>query len=198
MSAGGTLFSSAGGSSGAKRPRTSGAFDDGESSGGGGQSGASVAGAKGAGKGKEKAKKSVMEVLMEQEQARKMAREEEEEKTESKKNAADGRKDYWLREGIVVKVMNKKVGGGKYYKKKARLRKVVERYVGEVKMLDSGDRLRVDQEDLETVSSGWKGDLFNIWSMSSRLRRRCLYCVMEKVASGLHSKKCFVLVCLFR
>lgn len=143
MSAGGALLSSSNGSSGAKRPRTSGAFGDGESS-------ASVAGARGTGKGKEKAKKSVMEALMEQEQARKTAREEEE--TASKKNAVDERKDYWLREGIVVKVVNKKVGGGKYYKKKARLRKVVERYVGEVKMLDSGDRLRVDQEDLETVS----------------------------------------------
>lgn len=143
MSAGGILLSAASDNSGAKRPRTSGTFGEGGSS-------ASVAGAKGTGKGKEKAKKSVMEALMEQEQARKMAREEEE--TASKTNAADGRKDYWLREGIVVKVMNKKVGGGKYYKKKARLRKVVERYVGEVKMLDSGDRLRVDQEDLETVS----------------------------------------------
>lgn len=105
---------------------------------------------------KGKGKRSVMEVLMEQEEARKATKrkeEIEEEKSNTAKDSDGGnRRDYWLLVGIVVKIMNKKVGGGKYYKKKARLRKVIERYVGEVKMLDSGDRLRVDQEDLETVS----------------------------------------------
>ncbi|CAM9202353.1 unnamed protein product [Ascophyllum nodosum] len=173
VSAGGTLVSSAGGGGGAKRPRLSGAFGEaGDSD--AGESGASAAEQKGKGKGK--GKKSVMEAMMEQERARKAAkaaeekneaREEEEEDGENKSGraagagsgAAEGRKDYWLREGIVVKVMNKKVGGGNYYKKKGRLRKVVERYVGEVKMLDSGDRLRVDQEDLETVIPAIGGEV---------------------------------------
>lgn len=106
---------------------------------------------------------------MEQERSKKAAKLREEKQAEEEKAraraATDGtaktkgsseRKDYWLVPGIVVKVMNKKVGGGKYYKKKARLRKVVERYTGEVKMLDSGDRLRVDQEDLETVRAGFE------------------------------------------
>jgi DNA/RNA-binding protein KIN17 len=31
------------------------------------------------------------------------------------------------------------------------VRKVIEGFVAEVKMLDGGDRLRVDQDDLETV-----------------------------------------------
>lgn len=114
---------------------------------------------------KGKGKQSAMEMLMEQEKAKKAAKLEEEEnaaaaeaenKAAAISNAGGGerRKDHWLRIGLVVKVMNKKVGGGKYYKKKARIRKVIERYVGEVKMLDSGDRLRVDQEDLETVRKG--------------------------------------------
>lgn len=137
---------------------------------------ASSSSSAGSGGGKGKGKRSVMEVLMEQERAKKAAKLEEEsaaaaaapeattqttgtvaaigenggrEGTGSARGSE--RKEYWLRPGIVVKVMNKKVGGGKYYKKKARIRKVVERYVGEVKMLESGDRLRVDQEDLETV-----------------------------------------------
>jgi len=40
------------------------------------------------------------------------------------------RKDYWLSRGLVVKVMNKKVGDGKYYKLKGRVDKVIERYTG--------------------------------------------------------------------
>ena len=159
-SAAGTLASAG---NGLKRPRISGAFG-----GGGGGGGEGAGGAGGGVKGKGKGKRSVMEILMDQERAKKAAKEEEEEaaaaaaaaaaeakaKADAKRGGGSGdggRKDYWLRAGVVVKVMNKKVGGGKYYKKKARLRKVVERYIGEVKMLDSGDRLRVDQEDLETV-----------------------------------------------
>ena len=38
-----------------------------------------------------------------------------------------------------------------YYKKKALVRKIVDGFIGEVEMLDSGDVLRVDQRELETV-----------------------------------------------
>lgn len=132
-----------------KRPKLSGAFGEGGAA--AAAAGAAAGPLKGKGKG---AKRSMMEVMMEQERAKKKAKEEEEERAAAAaevKAKGSSRKDYWLRQGIVVKVMNKRVGGGKYYKKKARLRKVVERYVGEVKMIDSGDRLRVDQDDLETV-----------------------------------------------
>ena len=37
---------------------------------------------------------------------------------EQKRKEAKGRKDYWLHEGIVVKVLNKRLGDGKYYKEK--------------------------------------------------------------------------------
>eukprot|EP00249_Psilotum_nudum_P015614 c25428_g1_i1 orf=202-1413(+) len=61
------------------------------------------------------------------------------------------RKDYWLCEGIVVKVMSKALEEKGYYKQKGVVAKVVGKYVGEIKMLESGDVLKVDQEELETV-----------------------------------------------
>ncbi|KAL8122279.1 hypothetical protein AgCh_018864 [Apium graveolens] len=58
------------------------------------------------------------------------------------------RKDYWLWEGIVVKVMSKTLG---YYKQKGVVRKVIHKYVGEIEMIDTKHVLRVDQEELQTV-----------------------------------------------
>jgi len=60
------------------------------------------------------------------------------------------RKDYWLHPSIVVKIMNKKLSDGKYYKEKGTVRKVLDKYIGEVK-LENGTILRLDQNDLETV-----------------------------------------------
>ncbi|EDO38216.1 predicted protein [Nematostella vectensis] len=60
------------------------------------------------------------------------------------------KKDYWLIKGIIVKVIYKKLGE-KYYKKKGVVKDVENRYVGIIRMLDSGDTLKVDQEHLETV-----------------------------------------------
>ncbi|CAE7724581.1 Kin [Symbiodinium microadriaticum] len=60
------------------------------------------------------------------------------------------RKDYWLHAGIAVKILNKRVGDGKYYKEKGVVDKVLDRYIGEVRLSD-GVRLRLDQQDLETV-----------------------------------------------
>ena len=61
------------------------------------------------------------------------------------------RKEYWLSEGLVVKVMNKRLANGKYYKKKGEVEKVVERFTAHVRIIESGDLLEMDQEDLETV-----------------------------------------------
>ncbi|CAN8001187.1 unnamed protein product [Ixodes hexagonus] len=93
-------------------------------------------------------------------QAKKSALDEIMQEQESKREKLN-RKPYWVTEGIVVKVMAKKLGD-KYYKKKGvmdanwtfhvpRLQDVQERYVGVVRMLDSGDVLKVDQTHLETV-----------------------------------------------
>ncbi|GAB2213523.1 hypothetical protein Droror1_Dr00017831 [Drosera rotundifolia] len=60
------------------------------------------------------------------------------------------RKDYWLCEGIIVKVMSKVLADKGYYKKKGVVRKVIDRHVGEIEMIDTKHVLRVDQEELET------------------------------------------------
>ncbi|RXN04269.1 DNA RNA-binding KIN17 [Labeo rohita] len=60
------------------------------------------------------------------------------------------RSDNWIQANIVVKVITKKLGE-KYYKKKAIIREVQDKYTAVVKMIDSGDKLKLDQSHLETV-----------------------------------------------
>ncbi|KAI5085068.1 hypothetical protein GOP47_0001237 [Adiantum capillus-veneris] len=72
---------------------------------------------------------------------------EEEEKVKEKVN----RKDFWLVEGLVVKVMSKSLAEQGFYKQKGVVRKVIGKYVAEIKMLEGGAILKVDQEELETV-----------------------------------------------
>ncbi|KAK7300119.1 hypothetical protein RJT34_10954 [Clitoria ternatea] len=70
---------------------------------------------------------------------------------EEKKKEKINRKDYWLHEGIIVKVMSKVLAEKGYYKQKGLVRKVIDKYVGEIEMLESKHVLRVDQAELETV-----------------------------------------------
>ncbi|CAL8097317.1 unnamed protein product [Orchesella dallaii] len=60
------------------------------------------------------------------------------------------RKDFWLTNGIVVKVVTKRLGD-KYYKEKGVIVDVIDKYVGIIKMLETGHKLKLDQEHLETV-----------------------------------------------
>lgn len=60
------------------------------------------------------------------------------------------RKDYWLTEGIVVKVVTKSLGET-YYKQKGVISEVKNKYAAVIKMIDSGHKLKLDQEHLETV-----------------------------------------------
>ncbi|CAF4772494.1 unnamed protein product [Rotaria sp. Silwood1] len=69
-----------------------------------------------------------------------------EEKMKEKRN----RKDYWLHEGIVVKIITLKLGE-KYYKRKGIITKVENHYQAIIKMIDTNDKLRVDQAHVETV-----------------------------------------------
>ncbi|KAK2192597.1 hypothetical protein NP493_26g05047 [Ridgeia piscesae] len=82
-----------------------------------------------------KQKISVLEEIMQVEEAKKEMK---------------NRKDFWLHTNIVVKIITKKLGE-KYYKKKAVVKMVEQLYVAIVKMVDGGDKLRVDQAHLETV-----------------------------------------------
>ncbi|KAI5671942.1 hypothetical protein M9H77_12306 [Catharanthus roseus] len=72
-------------------------------------------------------------------------------KEQEKVKERNNRKDYWLCEGIIVKVMSKALAEKGYYKQKGVVRKVIDKYVGEIEMLESKHVLRVDQEELETV-----------------------------------------------
>lgn len=72
-------------------------------------------------------------------------------KEEEKMKERSNRKDYWLWEGIVVKVMSKGLADKGYYKQKGVVRKVIDKYVGEIEMLQNKHLLRIDQDELETV-----------------------------------------------
>ncbi|CAF0756284.1 unnamed protein product [Rotaria sp. Silwood1] len=69
---------------------------------------------------------------------------------EEKMKEQRNRKDYWLHEGIVVKIITLKLGE-KYYKRKGIITKVENHYQAIIKMIDTNDKLRVDQAHVETV-----------------------------------------------
>jgi hypothetical protein len=49
----------------------------------------------------------------------------------------------WLVEGIIVKVMSKALSEHGYYKKKGAVRRVRDKFVGEIELLDSGEGQRI-------------------------------------------------------
>mmetsp|Transcript_96 Transcript_96/g.196 ORF Transcript_96/g.196 Transcript_96/m.196 type:complete len:408 (+) Transcript_96:50-1273(+) len=57
----------------------------------------------------------------------------------------------WLTDGIIVKVMHKDLAGGKYYRKKGKVEKVRQQFTADIRMQESRDLIRLDQEMLETV-----------------------------------------------
>lgn len=69
---------------------------------------------------------------------------------ETAKKVKTSRKENWLMKGIVVKVMNTKLGD-RFYKKKGTVKEVKDLFTGIVKMLDTGDVVKIDQTYLETV-----------------------------------------------
>lgn len=98
--------------------------------------------------------RSALDAIMEEEERRKRQAQERLQQLRERDSrygpagaaAADGAaQDAWLLEGIVVKVMNSKLGEGRYYKQKGLVRRVREEYLGDVKLLDSGETLRIDQ-----------------------------------------------------
>lgn len=61
------------------------------------------------------------------------------------------RRENWLAEGIVVKIMDKELGDGRFYKAKAHVRSLLSAFVAEVKLIESSHVIKIDQRDLETV-----------------------------------------------
>jgi len=103
---------------------------------------------------------------------------------------AGGRQPNWLAEDIVVKVMNKRLNGGAYYKQKGVVEQVAGSYTAHVRMSASGDLIKLDQDDLETVIPAAGGRVL-IVNGRGRGERGTLadldeshFCVNVELASG--------------
>ncbi|CAK8688910.1 DNA/RNA-binding protein KIN17-like [Clavelina lepadiformis] len=69
---------------------------------------------------------------------------------EEKKKKVSLRTENWLHAGIVVKVITKRLGE-KYFKKKGVIKEVIDKFTAVVKMIESGEKLKLDQMHVETV-----------------------------------------------
>lgn len=111
---------------------------------------------------------------------------EQEEINKEKKN----RKDYWLTEGIIVKIVTKTLGED-FYKQKGVIREVIGKYVAVVKLLESGKKVKIDQEQLETVipalgklvkvvNGAYRGETAKLLALDEKH-----FCVDIEIASGV-------------
>lgn len=96
--------------------------------------------------GASKRKRNAVDTIMAEEERRKrqLVKKQEEEQRKLKL-------EHWVTPGIVVKIVNKNVGGGAYYKHKGVVTAVEDKFCATVEVVGSGDVLRLDQDDLETV-----------------------------------------------
>jgi DNA/RNA-binding protein KIN17 len=98
-----------------------------------------------------KRKMSALEEIMEQ--GKKKQKQEEAKKPKARS---------WLRHGIVVKVVTKSLGD-KYYKKKGRVKEVIDDFAALVVMTDTGAKVKLDQDHLETVVPGEGREVVVLW-----------------------------------
>lgn len=96
----------------------------------------------------EKRKLSAVEQLRLEHEASKRQKTEAEDDSPSESPSGS---EPWLTAGLVVKVMNQDLAGGKYYRKKAKVEKVRQQFTADVRMVEAKDLIRLDQEMLETV-----------------------------------------------
>lgn len=90
------------------------------------------------------------EILARKSEKKKLSALEEIMKEEEDKRKKTPKRDNWLAEGIVVKVVTDSLGE-KYYKKKGVIVKVIEKFCAKVRMFDTDNKLKLDQAHLETV-----------------------------------------------
>ncbi|XP_050312366.1 DNA/RNA-binding protein KIN17 [Anthonomus grandis grandis] len=111
---------------------------------------------------------------------------EEEEKAKEQKK----RKDYWLTENIVVKVITKSLGE-EFYKQKGVVREVIDKYGAVIKLFDNGKKLKLDQEHVETVipalgmpvrivNGAYAGEVATLLSLDEKN-----FCVNVEIARGV-------------
>lgn len=105
------------------------------------------------------------------------------------KKEKTNRKDFWLTEGVVVKLVTKALGE-KYYKEKGVVVEVIEKYRGRLRLLETGKVVKVDQTHCETVIPA-VGKLVKVVNGAYRGATAYLtaidetnFCVSLEIASG--------------
>lgn len=110
-------------------------------------------------------------------------------KIEEYKKEKANRKDYWLSEGIVVKLITKALGD-KFYKQKGVVVEVIEKYRAKIKLLETGEKVKIDQAHVETVipavgkllrvlNGGYRGCKATLLSLDQDN-----FCVTIEIAAG--------------
>jgi len=63
---------------------------------------------------------------------------------------AEAPHEAWLVPGIIVRILNKKLADGRYYKQRGVVKRVIDMFIAEIEA-DDGSVVKVDQQELETV-----------------------------------------------
>lgn len=69
--------------------------------------------------------------------------------TQIRTDSSDTNSEPWLVKGLVVKVIHKQLGEGKYFGRLAIVQGIVEKYGATLQVIDNSDLIQLDQEDLE-------------------------------------------------
>ena len=99
---------------------------------------------------------SAIERLMLEEQRRAVALQQQQVLKASTAAATDStlmasfRQEAWLHRGILVRIMNKELEEGKFYKQKGLVKGVIDDFVAEIEV-DDGSFVTIDQQELETI-----------------------------------------------
>eukprot|EP01133_Synstelium_polycarpum_P013001 gene13001-15292_t len=88
-------------------------------------------------------KKSALDEIMENERKRN--------ELKNNSNHESDNNESWITKDVVVKIMDKKLADGQYYKQKGVIIDVVSDFVAKVKMIEEGLVIKIDQTYLETV-----------------------------------------------
>jgi DNA/RNA-binding protein KIN17 len=103
----------------------------------------------------EKSELAALMMMQQQQQQEQQQQQQEEEQAATSNRQSEQRLDYWLAPKLIVKIMNKEVGDGKYYKLKGEVVEVRERFIAVVRVFDETKgkhvKIQLDQDDCETV-----------------------------------------------
>jgi len=128
-----------------------------------------------------KRKMSALEEIMEQ--GKKKQKEEEDKKPKVRS---------WLSKGIVVKVVTKSLGD-KYYKKKGWIKEVLDDFAALVVMTETGAKVKLDQDHMETVVPGEGREVVVLWGdhvgevATLRSIDTDKFCASLRLVTGQHS-----------